>query len=296
MTMKDRRWMLRAAGYLAFALFSLLVSLYLTFDYNRLKPLIKNRLESMTEAQVEVGTLSSYHVSGISINKLKMRFKAEAEDPEAEAQAPSTLTMEKIKVRLKILPLLIGRRSISFEALLAGGKMEGDLSTKKKGLKLNAEASNLMLERLPGLSLGARDFRLGGKMEGRVRLNIPDESDPSRWEGEMNLDLKQAKVYPFTYMSVEVPEIRFSSGEMQVKIDEGKANIDPLKLESSELPVDLKGTLELRNPLTKSFLDLSGTIKPSSGFQKSIPFITSVFSPSQPFSYKGNLDALLKTF
>lgn len=296
MKMGKSKWHLRAAGYLAFAVFAFLLSLYLTFDYSKLKPIIKSRLEEATGARVEIGSLSSYRISGIDIKNLKMKFSREEAKEGEQPQGPATLTIENLKLRLKLLPLVLGRRSISFDVLAAGGRLEGGFSSNKTGVRLNARLSNLTLDRVPLDPLVREGFRLGGKMDGRIDLDVPDTNDPTGWGGELDIELKAAKIFPFTYMGVDIPEIPFSAGKVLVKIDQGKADIDPVKLDSKDLPVDLKGTLELRNPWPKSFMNIEGTIKPGSDFQKSVPFITSAFSPTQPFTYKGNLDALLKTF
>lgn len=290
------RLYLKIGGYAGFALVSLLLSLYLTFDYGQLKPMIKSGLESATGAKVEIGDLSSYRLSGISIRNIKMQFKGQAPAVEGEDKPPSILTMEKIKVRLKLLPLLIGRKSLSFNALFVGGRMDGSLSSSNSSLRLSANFANLMLDRIPMGSLGDGNFRLGGKMDGKLRLKMPDTNDPAGWKGEMDVGLEAGKVFPFSYAGINLPEIKFSSGELKIMMDEGKANIEPLKLKSPDLPIDLTGALDLRLPWKNSFLDITGTINPSPKFQKQVPFISSVFQPNQAFSYKGNLDALLRTF
>jgi type II secretion system protein N len=294
--MKNKRLLIVASGYSAFAVFSLLLSLYLTFDYDQLKPLIKNQVGNLTRASVDIGSISSYRLSGVTIKNLKLQFPAPASKGENSSSSPSSLTLESIRIRLKILPLLIGRKSLSFAALLAGGKMKGNFSQKKKSLRIHADLENLTLDRIPLTSLTDQNFRLGGKLKGQLNLVIPDTQDPSLWKGDMDVALSSGKAYPFLYNGIEVPEISFSSGQLQIKLRQGKADINPLKLESPDLPIDLKASVDLRIPLNQSFVDLSGTIKPGTELQKQVPFITTAFSPDRPFSYKGNIEALLRTF
>lgn len=285
-----------ASGYSAFAVFSLILSLYLTFDYDQLTPVIKNQVENLTRARVEIGSLSSYRVSGISIKNLKLQFKAPPSQENTQPSSPSSLTLESMRIRIKILPLIIGRRSLSFRALLAGGKIKGKFSQKKRSIRMQAHMENLTLDRIPLASMTDQNLRLGGKLKGHLNLNLPDTRNTSPWKGECDIALSSGKVYPFSYHGIEVPEIRFSAGQLLINLDQGKADISPLKLESTDLPIDLKGTLDLRLPLTKSFVDITGTIKPGPKLQKEIPFITTAFSPNKSFSYKGNIEALLRTF
>lgn len=290
MSTPSRSLLRRGLGYGLFALLSFLVSLYWTFDYSLLIPRFSQLLRQATGSEVRIEELSGYHLSGVRIAGLTLTPPGLS----AGSTAENSLTIDQMTLRVRLLPLLIGRQNVSFSARLAGGGIEGRVWKKGTEAKMNVQVKGLLLDRI-GLDpwLGPGAIRLGGKLEGRADLAAQDLSNPAKWAGEIELQLGSGKVYPFKVQGVPVEEIAYSRGELKLKIKDGSANLETLKLLGPDLPLDIKGSVSLRAPLYQSYLDIAGTVEASADYKKKMPLLADLLPPEKKFTYQGSLAALM---
>lgn len=279
----------RALGYGLFALASFLVSLYWTFDYSLLIPRVSKELHDRTGADVRIEELSGYRLSGVNIAGLTLT----APGTSAGGTAENSLTVDKLTLRIELLPLLLGRRTVSVSARLAGGGIEGAVSQKGPQAKMDLQVKGLVLDRLSlGPWLGPGAIKLGGKLDGQAELLAAELSNPAKWAGEMEFQLGAGKIYPFKAQGVPVEQINYSRGDLKLKIKDGSANLETLKLLSPDLPLDVKGSLSLRAPFNQSYLDIAGTVEASPDYQKKVPLVAGLLPPEKKFTYQGSLASL----
>jgi type II secretion system protein N len=279
----------RGLGYGLFALAAFLLSLYWTFDYSLLIPRFSQLLHQATGSDARIAELSGYHLSGVKIAGLILTAPGLA----AGGTAENSLTIDQMTLRVKLLPLLIGRQTVSFTARLAGGGIEGVISRKGQQAKMDFQVKGLILDRVP-LSpwLGPGAVRLGGKLFGKADLTAQELANPAKWAGEMEFQLGPGKVYPFKAQGVPVEEISYTRGDLKLKIKDGAANLETLKLLGPDLPLDVKGSISLRAPLSQSYLDITGTVEASADYKKKIPLLTGLLPPEKKFTYQGSLAGL----
>ena len=160
------------------------------------------------------------------------------------------------------------------------------------------QVKGLILDRL-SLSplLGPGAIRLGGKLEGKAELAAEKLSNPAGWKGELEFRLGSGKIYPFQAQGIQVEEINYTRGDLKVKIQEGAATLENLKLEGPDLPLEAKGNISLRQPLSASVMDIAGTVEASPNYKQKMPMLNGLLPPEKKFTYQGtigNLAALLK--
>lgn len=288
MTTSVRSRLRPVLGYSLFALVSFVLSLYLTFDYSLLIPHLVQALEKSFGGQVSVGHIEGYRLSGFRIQEIK--FAAPATEPGA---APAALTVDQLNFRLQLLPLLWGKRALTFSARLAGGALQGFLARKNRHGQMEMQIQGLVLDRISLAPwLGPDSLRLGGKLDGKLNLTAEDIKNPTKWNGGIQLSWSAGKIYPFKARGVPIEEINYRTGELKLAIKDGSGQLESLKLEGPDLPIALRGALSLRAPLAQSILDLSGTVEATSAYKQKMPLLNGLLPPEQKFTYTGTVDNL----
>ena len=279
----------RGLGYGLFALVSFLVSLYWTFDYSLLIPRLSQFLHQATGADVRIEELAGYRLSGVKIAGLTLAAPGLSQGGTAE----NSLTIDQITLRLKLLPLLLGRQTVAFSARLAGGGIEGLLSKRGQQARIALQVKGLVLDRI-GLApwLGKGAIKFGGKLDGKADLLAAELANPAKWAGEMALQWDAGKIYPFKAQGVPVEQVNYTKGDFKLKIKDGSATLETFRLLGPDLPIEVKGSVSLRAPLSQSYLDLAGTVDASPDYKKKMPLVAGLLPPEKKFTYQGSLSAL----
>jgi type II secretion system protein N len=270
-----------AAGYAAFFVFALLLSLYLTFDPTNIVNAKIQGLAQSNGMQVTIGALDKYRLSGIT-----------AEDVEIQ---PSSLKapfkIDKLAARLSILPLILGTKSIEFTATLLGGKINGTVAQGKNSFQAKIEAKMVDLGKL---QLAKSDALWpAGKFSGQVDLNLPSTKDPKRWRGQIKGSMGEGRFAAFAYQGFQVPEIKIDSMDIDVALLSGKASIKNFSIRSPDLPVDGSGQVELANPISSSPFSIQAKINPSDSYLEKVPALKALIPADKTIKYNGTLGVII---
>jgi len=140
------RRILTLSGYPAFYLFCLLLFAYFTFPYERLKDRLLVELDAQRSSNpsaqhIEIDSLGPYWLSGVSVKGLRL-ISPRAPGPDGD-RPPSKLSIDNAHVRVSILPLLIGRVTVSFGASAFGGSIDGWTRVNSEGRRIEASLDDI---------------------------------------------------------------------------------------------------------------------------------------------------------
>jgi type II secretion system protein N len=178
-TMSPRvRRILTLSGYPAFYLFCLFLFAYFTFPYDRLKDRLLAELDAQrsgnpTSQRVEIESLGPYWLSGVSVKGLRL---ISPRAPGSDGDRPaSKLSIDKAHVRVSILPLLIGRVTVSFGASAFGGSIDGWTRANSEGRRIEASLDDIDVGQIEMLGDLVGGLPLSGKMDGTMEWTLPEQ-------------------------------------------------------------------------------------------------------------------------
>lgn len=292
-----KKRLLLAAGYLAVFLVVLAVSLYLTFDANALIPMIQSQAEkSGVDLEVQNAELSG--LLGLDLRGLRI---SPASNPPAGESTPMAIDRMIISPSFSTVLALAGGGTqkggplaFDFEVQMGPGRIEGSFKQDKESLRLDTSARDLPLERFTLLSKYVENMSLSGRMNGDIKLDLQDRNRPDTWNGKIELDLDRMAVSDFKYLGLTLTGFKVDKGTFIGEIESGTLNVNPLKFQSQEIPLNLTGTVALKNPPTKSILDLKGTLNIGQEYKDKNPLISGFLPPTDKYAYQGTVEGLLK--
>lgn len=271
-----RRW-LTYLGYAAFFGLCLLVSAYLTFPMQAIKPRVVQLLEEAVQhmgpapgrygvpAEVQVDKLRMHRLSGIEIERLSVRLASADPDP-----AP-TWDIDRARVRLHLLPLLLGRWVIGFdvdaydgsivgEALLVNRRGDGDGESDKRGsadkrlAQIEAEADGLQLGKIQAL-VGLVGVPVSGEAAATVDLKLgksPKEHVGTIAVRGQGLSLGPGERTIPGFGALSLPTIDMGQLVIDADVADGKAKVKPAKLDGKDLKAAANLNVTLRQPVGRS--------------------------------------------
>jgi type II secretion system protein N len=218
--------------YGAFFVLAFLVALRQTFPVEAVMERIM--LEAGARGwQVEADDVSSAGFLGIS-----------AENVRAEGAEGQKLSAERVTAAVRLLPLLLGRRSIAFDVRLWDGRVVGTAHlSHDRGLDARFESLDLAratpLRRATGLELL-------GVMDGTVGVVIP-EDPAAKPTGRVELTVKEAGVnggqlqIPSLGGALTVPRVSLGQVAAAVAIADGKGNFERLEAKGGDAAFSTEG-------------------------------------------------------
>ncbi len=232
-------WKPRLA-YGAFTAFAFLLALRWTFPAEA----VKERLIFEAGArgwQIDMEDVSAHGFLGVNAEGVKL-----------ESQGGLAIPIDEIGASLRILPLLIGRRSISFDARMYEGRISGtaDLSGDTRRIVAEVEAVDLG-RALPLRKASGMDLR--GVLSGTADLTIP-ERDSERPTGRVEVNVAGAGVsggqLPIAAMtgSLTLPGMDLGRLTAAVKIGDGKATFEKLEAKGGDAELQTEGVYFLVQP------------------------------------------------
>lgn len=254
-------------GYGAWFLASFVVGIYLTFPLDDMRPLLIGLLEDQmgkgkqgthgVDPKVEVGSLS---LSGFGVKAERVMVQLASRDPDPGP----TLDFEELAVGVRPWSLLGKATTVTFDADLYGGNVDGVLSIDDKGSVHGAdiEVSDVDLAKI--LPVQAKlGVPIGGKLDLRAKLDLgaTPEKDGS---GDIKINLKGATIGPgnlkmaavFGGFELPVVDVGNLTGEIPVK--QGRGTFTGVKLDGKDVQAELVGDVIFKGKLLTSRLDIDG--------------------------------------
>src|SRR5512138_162305 len=232
-------WKPRLA-YGGFVALAFLVALRWTFPSEA----VKERLILEAGArgwQIDVDDVSAGGVLGVHASGVKL-----------ESHTGLAVPIDEVTASLRILPLLVGRRSVSFDARIYDGRIEGQADLSGSPRRLVVEAAGVDL----GLALPLRKesgLDLLGRIAGKADLSIPAEPT-GRPTGRVDVQVKEAGIaggqLPIPGMTggLTLPRIGLGEVTAALELKDGKATFQRLDAKGGDAEVQTEGLYFLVQP------------------------------------------------
>ena len=257
------RKILPYAGYPAFYLFCLVIFAYFTFPYEMLRDRIvaeyeRSRGSSTTgETQrLDIESIEPYWLSGIRAVGIRLVTTKPPANPD-EKPKRSALDIDEAYARVQLLPLLLGRTSVSFGADLFGGTVEGVFARTGSEERLKAELSGLDLAFLTPF-LPASALPMGGILEGKVDFVLP-ERKLQKANGLVDLTIYDSYVGDGKAKiqgALALPRMNLGDLVLSAEANEGVLKLGKVATSGRDLEFSMEGKLTLRDPFAESIYDM----------------------------------------
>jgi type II secretion system protein N len=155
------------------------------------------------------------------------------------------IPIERIQASPRILPLLLGRRGVDFDASLYEGHVRGVAEQGRGTQRVAAKLTGIDLARAASIRK-ATGLDLGGVLGGEWDVTI-DTRDPTKSSGRIDLSLENAAVnggqvpVPSMGGSMAVPKIAIGTVAAKATVRDGKAVFETLQSKSEDLEVKADG-------------------------------------------------------
>jgi type II secretion system protein N len=245
---------LKWAGYPLFFLVCFVFFAYRTFPYDRLADRFIQEA-SARGYELEIVDLSSSGLTGLTFEGLRIVMPTKGED-----SPPLDMIIDELTVSTSLFSLVSSTKSYSFDAELAGGDAEGDVTIGETELEVDAEIEDVNLGALPALRVLTR-VPVAGTLSGEVELSMPSEVAESA--GNVDLTINglfvgdgKSKLEIPGWGGLTLDRADVGNLELVAVIDEGVATIERAKSHGKDIQLDALGRLRLQRPLKRSELNV----------------------------------------
>ncbi len=245
---------LKWTGYPLFFFLCFLFFAYKTFPYERLS----DRIVQEARAQgyeIEIIDLTHSGLTGLSFEGLRLIVP-----PEQEGSPPLDLIFDELTVSTSLFSLFSGTKSFSFDAELAGGDAEGDITLGESEMDIDVELDDVNLGALPALRQFTK-IPLSGILSGEIVLAMPSEVNEST--GNVDITIEglslgdgKSKIEIPGWGGLTLDPADAGNLELLAKIEDGIANIERATAHGKDLELDVLGRVRLARPLTRSDLNV----------------------------------------
>ncbi len=262
-------WLKKAGkwiGYPFFFLFWFVLFAYWTFPYERVRDVIVQEVENPrgpgdrrdpSGYQLEIVDLSPSWFTGVEATGVRV-----IKLPEEEEDRPMDVTFESLQARIGLLALLTGSTSVSYEARVAGGVIEGEYEGEETSDHIVAHLEGIETRRV-GLLRYFLPLPLAGRVSGDVDVTLADE--PADTNGDVELRIENARLGDANSKlkisgmrdGVSIDPITAGLIVAQADVTEGVATITRLQGRGEDLELDGDGEVRLRRPMRSSQLNIN---------------------------------------
>jgi type II secretion system protein N len=283
------------AGYTAFSVFALVLSLYLTFPYDAVKQRVV-AAASTAGLNLTLGSLGpgffGVTARNLRLNKVltpeQQRLNSETGTPE-----PTPLEIDSVAVRPALLPPGLAFRVNALDGVVSGSVgVLGSTRISASGDGLDFSKGNLK---------GFTGLDLAGKGELDLSLTVPTsagtktapaEPDLGQANGGLELTLDSLTVNGGTLTvpmygqptPVPLPKVVLGNVEAKLKIEKGLGTVETFTAKGSDLEAGVTGTLKLAKRVEYSEPVMDIRLKLDPDFLKRLGMIGSAASmlPADP--------------
>jgi len=267
---------LKWVGYPLLSLFTFVMTLHLTFPYDRIKDKLVDDLSDKYE--VSVGSVEPTILpGGLVISKLMLRPR-----PKKPDEDPPLLQIKRLELDASLLSAIRGRLDVDIDADIGTGAVTGNVVATKAGMWAEFQTKKLALQDVPGLSeaIGLPMERgLNAKIslhlpkqrwreaEGKIQLSCPGctagdgvaKIKPrARPRGRVNSQRAQARTQ-FIGDGIEVPRLDLGDLHAVIEIKAGKGKITEFNATSPDGELHIDGDIDFRDPFKRT--QLSGCLR-----------------------------------
>jgi type II secretion system protein N len=252
------------SAYALFAVGTFLMFVYAGFPTDALAGRIVSEVarQSKGQVQLKVGHASLWRGTGIAL-----------EDVHVIRPGAQPLSFDALRVRLRLLPLLLLRRSVTVQVPAGRGLFVSTLTKHGDGLDVHLEASQLDFATMPMLSRS-----LGITAAGVLDLegDLSAVPDLQHTQGHLNITMDHVAMGPGSVYGLALPRLDLGKLEVALKVQDGHAKIGQFKQTGGTVNLMAQGGVELATPVARSTLDVCSKVRLDPVFLDKNPKLRSV--------------------
>lgn len=263
---KTSRKLLMGCSFTAFFVVSFVLFAYWSFPYDRVRDYIVQEVERPQGAdgkrapsgfELEIIDLSPSWGTGVELTGVRLVKLAESEE-----EQPVDVTFESVDASLSLLSLLGGETAVDFDAVVAGGTLEGRFAESETMTSIDAAIADVNLRQI-GILRAYAMLPVGGVMNGTVDLDVSD--DQAQTAGSVQLDISGLSIGGG---KIRIPDVamlregltveRVVAGDLalQMEVDNGSAQIRRLQASGADAALSGSGSIRLIRPFGRSRADV----------------------------------------
>ncbi len=232
---------LRWTGYPLVYLTTFVIGLTVFFPFQAVK---QHHLELFNAKQkhgqrLSVEKLEGFWITGIRAQKIKLA------SPTGDPSKPlSEIKADEVTARLQLLPLLIGKKVVKFDAVVMGGTLSGSIELGSKERVVDATLKGLALGEVTPLTqvLG---LPMEGSLSGEVHLQFP-EGRASKANGTLKLELADMAVGDGK-SGLGLPKFNVGTLPIEAEVKDGTVTISRFSVSGRDLDLQGAGKVILRD-------------------------------------------------
>lgn len=297
-----RQKILRALGWLALGLGSLIFFSILKLPEARLKAYLHGQIASQLAAQGIGFSASSSNLS------ILLGLQYELEGVTLTFPPPALpVKIDSLSVSPSLTSLILGKPGGSISIEQGDSSIDGSFGARLSGGNLNAVSLDLDFAKVNLARLGV--FAAGGLqgsavLDGNVDVSV-DWNELKASKGTISLKLNKGVIEAQTIMGFPIPRLVISEGKLEAEIQGEAVKVKELKLGKSgsqdDLIAALNGVLTLNRSFLNSAIDLTANLSISESLNKSFALLGALLAAGKQkdgsYSYKlsGSLSAPFPT-
>jgi type II secretion system protein N len=269
------RKILRWTGYPLFFIACFVFFAYKTFPYERLA----NRFVQEARAKgydLEIIDLTNSGLTGLTFENTRLVLPKED-----DGSPPLDIIFDELTIKTSLFSLMSDSKSYGFDAELAGGDADGDLTIGKDNLEIDAQVDDIDLGAITALRRFT-EVPLAGTLNGELELIMPSEVSEST--GDLAITIEGLKVGDGKaqlqipgWGGLTVDEADAGNLELLATVKNGTAVIEKAESDGSDLKLRMLGKVLLRRPLKRSELDLIVRAKIEDAYKERSPKVATMF-------------------
>ncbi len=266
---------LKWAGFPLFFLFCFVFFAYKTFPYEKLS----DRIVQEAAAQgyeVEIVDLTHSGLTGLELENVRVVLP-----PEDEDSPPLDVIFDQLEIGTTLLSLLSSTKTYEFVAELGGGEVDGEVTRGEESLAVDVGIDDLTLEAVPALRRFTK-VPLTGVMNGEIELSMPaDVADSS---GDIEVSIEGLSIGDGK-TQIDIPGWggltldKADAGNLELVgvIEDGALRLEEAKSHGPDLKLDAVGSVNLRQPLQRSDLNMMVRVKIEDAYKSRSPKVATMF-------------------
>ena len=276
-----RARILTLLGYNTFFWLAFWLCAYWSFPYERLAAFITDKVaESGSGYTLEIGALAPYWLTGVELEQVKVHKQAATvlatpPDDKGKVAHDNAIRIDSARARLGLFALLFGGKSLSFDAALGTGTIEGSYAESGDDKKLLASLSKVDLSKL-GLLEELVSLPMKGTLSGEFDLTLNPQ--PSKTNGKIALSIQKltigdgkAKLKLGTMGGLTIDPISAGDLTLEVDVKEGTGTIKRFTTNGTDLKLDGSGDLRFAQPLVRTRLGILLRLKLTDAYKNKTP-------------------------
>lgn len=279
MTAQRTRKILKALGYSAFFVVCFVVSLVVTFPYDRLTGYAESQMQNAMGMQVSIDGIRLTITGGVRLEGLALG--PDLPRPGATAPASDTpyIRFDRAWVGVSFIGLLLGSTDADFEAEIANGTIEGEYVQDEAHTALKLKLVGVEARSIPWLGEKV-GLPVNGTLTGDIEFDIPVGAATKSTgsvafsftggvigDGQAKLSLSSLMGYGSRRSSSSSDEgtviqpIKLGPIALDTKVVNGELEIPRIEAKSTDAELSFEGQVKLGEPLSTTRVDTYLTVK-----------------------------------